>query len=271
MKPQETNRFRDIAFDALLVVFCLLLLGFIVVPLLSIFLNVNLNQSCELLTKPGVISALAIGLATASLSTILSIVLAIPTAYLLATRRFRGKILVETILDIPLVLPPAVAGLALLLAFAPRGIFGPALSWLHIVLPGSVLAVVIAQTFVASVFTLRSSRTAFEGIDRRLIDNAALFTDSRLRILWTVILPLASDGVLSGIVMTWARSMGEFGATLLFAGNLPGVTQTMPLAIYTLMSEDIFASNMLSVILIVVSFTVLIAIRFLNRRRPVGP
>src|SRR4030067_472126 len=110
-------------------------------------------------------------------------------AYLLATRRFRGKILVETILDIPLVLPPAVAGLALLLAFAPRGIFGPALSWLHIVLPGSVLAVVIAQTFVASVFTLRSSRTAFEGIDRRLIDNAALFTDSRLRLVGVVKLP----------------------------------------------------------------------------------
>ncbi len=192
--------------------------------------------------------------------------LAIPTAYLLATRKFHGKIIIATILDIPMVLPPAVAGLALLLTFAPRGTVGFELNHFGIVLPGSILAVIMAQTFVASVFTLQSSRTAFESIDKRLIDNAKLFTNSRLKILQTVTLPLAKGGILSGVVMTWARSMGEFGATLLFAGNLPGVTQTMPLAIYTLMSEDIFASNMLSAILIVVSFTILIVFKLFNRR-----
>ena len=266
---ETSDRYTNFASSIFLIFVSLLFLGFIVLPLSSIFLNLNPTQVTNQLSNPEIINALIIGLVTASLATILSVILAIPTSYLLATRKFHGKSIIETILDIPLVLPPAVAGLALLLTFAPKGILGAVLRQLGIVLPGSMLAVILAQVFVSSTFTLRSSRTAFENIDRRLVDNASLFTNSRMKIFLTVTLPLARDGILSGIVMTWARSMGEFGATLLFAGNLPGVTQTMPLAIYTLMSKDIMASNILSAILIVVSFTVLIGFRILSRNKVV--
>jgi molybdate transport system permease protein len=266
LRTRTTNRIADGASTVFLICISLLMFGFIALPILSIFLNLNISQVSSQLGNPEIINALSIGLITASLATITSVIFAVPTAYLLASRRFHGKSLIETILDIPLVLPPAVAGLALLLTFAPRGILGSLLHRFNIVLPGSMLAVILAQIFVASTFTLRSSRTAFEGIDRKLLDNAKLFTNSRMRIFLSVTLPLARDGVISGIVMTWARSMGEFGATLLFAGNLPGVTQTMPLAIYTLMSQDIVASNMLSAILIGVSFTVLIGFKIFSRR-----
>jgi molybdate transport system permease protein len=166
-----------------------------------------------------------------------------------------------------MVLPPAVAGLALLLAFAPRGLLGPALLQLGIILPGSTFAVVLAQLFVASPFILRSAKTAFENVPRRLIDNATILTPSRVRVFVTVTLPLSLYGVMTGLVMTWARSMGEFGATIMFAGNLPGVTQTMPLAIYMLMAEDPMASNVLSAILVAISFFVLTVFRFLDRKR----
>ncbi|MDQ1280265.1 MAG: molybdate transport system permease protein [Thermoproteota archaeon] len=265
MSQKISDHFSNVTSNIFLISICLLLCGFIAIPLLSIFLNVDIPQVKKQLSNPEVVSALITGLVTALVSTIISMIFAIPTAYLLANRKFPGKTIIDTLLDIPMVLPPAVAGLALLLAFAPRGILGSKLSQLGIILPGSMLAVIMAQTFVASVFTLRSSRMAFEHIDKRLIDNAKLFTNSKLRILLTVTLPLAKNGIIYGVLMTWARSMGEFGATILFAGNLPGVTQTMPLAIYTLMSEDIFASNTLSVILITVSFTVLIIFKSFNR------
>jgi molybdate transport system permease protein len=157
--------------------------------------------------------------------------------------------------------------LALLLAFAPRGLLGPALLQLGIILPGNVFAVVLAQLFVASPFILRSAKTAFENVPRKLVDNARILTPSGVRVFLTVTLPLSMYGVMTGLVMTWARSMGEFGATLMFAGNLPGVTQTMPLAIYMLMAQDPFASNLLSVILVVISFSVLALFKIFDRKR----
>jgi molybdate transport system permease protein len=163
-----------------------------------------------------------------------------------------------------MILPPAVAGLALLLAFAPRDLLGPEFRQLGIILPGSTLAVVLAQFFVASPFVLRSSKAAFENVNRKLVDSARLLNPSSFGVFFTVTLPLAANGVLAGLVMTWARAMGEFGATLMFAGNLPGVTQTMPLAIYMLMAEDPLASNVLSAILVVTSFSILIVFRLLG-------
>jgi molybdate transport system permease protein len=171
----------------------------------------------------------------------------------------------DAVLDMPMVLPPAVAGLALLLAFAPRGLLGPELLRLGIILPGSTVAVVLSQLFVASPFVLRSSKAAFENVDKKLVDSARLLNPSRFSVFITVTLPLAANGVLAGLVMTWARAMGEFGATLMFAGNLPGVTQTMPLAIYMLMAEDPLASNVLSAILVITSFTILAVFKWLGR------
>ena len=240
---------------------------FILLPLAAIFLNLNLSTVVMELQNPSVLDAMKVGLATSSLATIISFAFGVPTAYLLATRDFRGKSLVDALLDLPMVLPPAVAGLALLLAFAPRGLLGPVLLQLGIILPGNVFAVVLAQLFVASPFILRSAKTAFENVPRKLVDNARILTPSGVRVFLTVTLPLSMYGVMTGLVMTWARSMGEFGATLMFAGNLPGVTQTMPLAIYMLMAQDPFASNLLSAILVVISFFVLVLFKLFDRKR----
>ena len=240
---------------------------FILIPLAAIFVNLSPGAVFMELHNPSVLDALEVGLATSSLATIMSFAFGVPTAYLLATRDFRGKSLVDALLDLPMVLPPAVAGLALLLAFAPRGLLGPALLQLGIILPGNVFAVVLAQLFVASPFILRSAKTAFENVPRKLVDNARILTPSGVRVFLTVTLPLSMYGVMTGLVMTWARSMGEFGATLMFAGNLPGVTQTMPLAIYMLMAQDPFASNLLSVILVVISFSVLALFKIFDRKR----
>lgn len=240
---------------------------FILLPLAAIFVNLSPSAVLMELRNSSVLDAMKVGLATSSLATIMSFAFGVPTAYLLATRDFRGKSLVDALLDLPMVLPPAVAGLALLLAFAPRGLLGPALLQLGIILPGNVFAVVLAQLFVASPFILRSAKTAFENVPRKLVDNARILTPSGVRVFLTVTLPLSMYGVMTGLVMTWARSMGEFGATLMFAGNLPGVTQTMPLAIYMLMAQDPLASNLLSVILVIISFSVLALFKVFDRKR----
>jgi molybdate transport system permease protein len=240
---------------------------FILLPLAAIFVNLSPDAMFMELHNSSVLDAMKVGLATSSLATIISFAFGVPTAYLLATRDFRGKSLVDALLDLPMVLPPAVAGLALLLAFAPRGLLGPALLQLGIILPGNVFAVVLAQLFVASPFILRSAKTAFENVPRKLVDNARILTPSGVRVFLTVTLPLSMYGVMTGLVMTWARSMGEFGATLMFAGNLPGVTQTMPLAIYMLMAQDPLASNLLSAILVGISFFVLALFKLFDRKR----
>jgi molybdate transport system permease protein len=236
------------------------------IPLAAIFYNLDATKIVLELQNPDVIDALTLGLITSLFSASVSLVFAIPTAYLLATRNFRGRAILDAVFDVPMILPPAVAGLALLLAFAPRGLLGPGLRQFGIILPGSTLAVILSQFFVASPFVLRSAKAAFENIDKKLVDSARLLNPSRRDVFFTVTLPLAANGVLAGLVMTWARAMGEFGATLMFAGNLPGVTQTMPLAIYVLMTEDPLASNVLSAILVIASFSILIVFRLLGRR-----
>jgi molybdate transport system permease protein len=245
----------------------LLLLLFILIPLGTIFQTLNVDQLVAELRNPQVTGALSLGVATSLAATLVSFLLGVPTAYLLATRNFRGKNLIDALFDVPMILPPAVAGMALLLAFAPRGVLGPALRQLNIILPGSTFAVILAQLFVATPFVLRSSKTAFENVDLKLVQSARLLNPSERGVFLTVILPLSADGVLAGLLMTWARSMGEFGATLMFAGNLPGVTQTMPLAIYMLMAEDPVASNVLSAILVVTSFLILALFRLLTKGR----
>jgi len=248
----------------------LIFLLFILIPLAAIFVNLNAQRIIAELQNPDVIDAVGLGILTSALSTALSFAFGVPTAYLLATRNFAGKSLMDALFDIPMVLPPAVAGLALLLAFAPRGLLGPDLQRFGIILPGSTLAVVLSQLFVASPFVLRSSKAAFENVDKKLIDSARLLNPSGFSVFFTVTLPIAANGVLAGLVMTWARAMGEFGATLMFAGNLPGVTQTMPLAIYMLMAEDPLASNVLSAILVAISFSILVIFKLLGRGNKVN-
>jgi molybdate transport system permease protein len=219
------------------------------------------------LQTPAIVNAIALGLLTSVVATAVSFILAVPTAYVLSTRNFRGKTILDTLMDIPIVLPPAVAGVALLLAFAPKGLLGPLFTGIGITLPGSTIAVIMAQVFVASPLMLRSAKSAFENLNPDLINSAKILSDSDLRVFLTVTLPLSSRQILSGVMMTWARSMGEFGATLMFAGNLPGITQTMPLSIYLLMSEDPFAAIVLSALMITFSFSILICVKLLDRKR----
>src|SRR4029079_13733949 len=179
-----------------------------------------------------VIDALTLSLIKTAISLRLTVAPATPLAPLLTRRRFRGAAVLETIVDLPIVLPPSVAGLALLLAFGRRGILGEPLASIGIELPFTTVAVVIAQTFVSAPFFIRAARAGFLGVDRDYEDAARVDGASERQLTWSITLPLAATALASGIVMTWARALGEFGATIMFAGNFEGRTQTLPLVVY---------------------------------------
>jgi molybdate transport system permease protein len=240
---------------------------FIALPILAVFLRISPSQVSLQLQNAQIIEAIKLSLFTSAIATAIAIVLAVPTAYFMATRKFPGKAIIDTIIDLPIVLPPAVAGVALLYAFAPKGLLGPALNAVGLTIPGYTIAVIIAETFVASPFLLRAAKTGFENMDQDIVNSAKILSGSRLRVFFTVSLPLSIRAVTSGTMMTWARAMGEFGATLMFAGNLPGITQTMPLAIYMLLYSNPLAGVMLSIILIVISFSILIFIKLVEQKR----
>ena len=212
-----------------------------------------------------VLDALALSLITTAISLTLTIALATPLAHLLARRRFRGASIVETIVDLPIVLPPSVAGLALLLAFGRRGILGEPLASIGIELPFTTVAVVIAQMFVSAPFFIRAARAGFLGVDRDYEDAARVDGASERQLTWAVTLPLAAPALASGIVMTWARALGEFGATIMFAGNFEGRTQTLPLVVYgEFQAGHVDASVAAAAILVLAAFGVLLAVRGLR-------
>jgi molybdate transport system permease protein len=237
----------------------------LVTPLLALLWRAGPNLRAGV-TNPLVFDALRLSLLTAFLTTVLSILLGTPTAYFLARRRFPGRAVLNSLIDLPIVLPPAVAGLALLMAFGRQGLLGRPLGVLGISLPFTTAAVVIAQTFVAAPFFMRGARVGFAGVDRRLERIAATLGLSGWSIFWRVTLPLAGRNLLSGAIMTWARALGEFGATIMFAGNFQGRTQTMPLAIYMGLQQDLGAALTVAAILLLVSFSLLIIMRSLTGR-----
>jgi molybdate transport system permease protein len=209
-----------------------------------------------------VVDALVLSLVTTAISLTLTIALATPLAHVLARRRFRGASVVETIVDLPIVLPPSVAGLALLLALGRRGLIGGPLASLGIEFPFTTAAVVVAQMFVSAPFFIRAARAGFVGVDRDYEDAARVDGASERQLTWAITLPLAAPALASGIVMTWARALGEFGATIMFAGNFEGRTQTLPLVVYgDFQSGDVDSSIAAAAILILAAFAVLIAVR----------
>jgi molybdate transport system permease protein len=173
---------------------------------------------------------------------------------------------VDTITDIPAVLPPAVAGLALLMAFGRRGVVGQYFNVLGIDIAFTTLAVVLAQVFVSSPFYIRQARISFQSVDSEFEDTARTMGSSRLNTFLRISLPLASSGLISGAIMAWARALGEFGATIMFAGNMPGRTQTMPLAIYSSFEGNIGPALSISIILVAISFGVILSVKLLGRR-----
>ncbi len=243
----------------------LVLLG---LPLLALVLRVDVTELGRNLASPTVLRALSLSLTTATAAALLALLLGTPLAYLLARRTFRGRRLVDTLVDLPMVLPPAVAGIALLLVFGRRGWLGTPLDAAGISIVFTPVAVVLAQLFVAAPFYIRSAAAGFAEIDSELEQAAALDGASDFAVFRHVTAALAWPAILGGIVMTWARALGEFGATIIFAGNFPGRTQTMPLAIYLGFERDLELAVTLAFLLLAASFTVLLIVHWSLGRRP---
>lgn len=217
------------------------------------------------LTAHVVLSALALSLATTAISLVVTVAFGLPLALVLARRRFRGSGLVEAIVDLPIVLPPAVAGLALLILLGRRGVLGSPLDAVGIEIPFTTLAVILAQVFVSAPFFVRSARSGLAAVDREIEDAARVDGASELALFRHVTVPLAGAALSAGLVMTWARALGEFGATIMFAGNLAGRTQTLPLVVYgEFQGGDLDASIAAAAILVLAALGVLVAVRALH-------
>ncbi len=213
-----------------------------------------------------VLDALVLSLVTTGASLVLAVVFGTPLALLLARRDFRGKWLVDVLVDLPIILPPTVAGLALLLAFGRRGALGTPLEAIGITIPFTTFAVVLAQTFVAAPLYIRSIRAGFASIDRTVEEAAQVDGASRFRLLTGVTMPLAAPAVGAGLALAWARALGEFGATIMFAGNIGGRTQTLPLVVYSEFQSSLDASVAAAAVLVAAAFGVLVAVRLTRWR-----
>ncbi|HEU5356674.1 MAG TPA: molybdate ABC transporter permease subunit [Actinocrinis sp.] len=235
---------------------------FLTLPLVGLLVRTPWSDLAGQLRGTQVLQALRLSLITATVATALSLVLGVPLAWLLARARFPGRRLLRALITVPLVLPPVVGGVALLLALGRRGILGQYLdSWFGITLPFTTAGVVLAEAFVAMPFLVLSVEGALRAADPRFEDAAATLGASGWTTFRRVTLPLIAPGVAAGAVLAWARALGEFGATITFAGNFPGTTQTMPLAVYLALQDDPQAAIVLSLILLAVSITVLAALR----------
>lgn len=240
----------------------LLGLAFLILPLVGLLVRAPWNGLSEQLTSTAVWDALRLSLISATAATAVSLVLGVPLAWLLARTELPGRRVIRALVTLPLVLPPVVGGVALLLVLGRRGIVG---SWLDsafgITLPFTTTGVVIAEAFVAMPFLVISVEGALRAADPRYEEAAATLGASRLTAFRRVTLPLIAPGIAAGAVLAWARALGEFGATITFAGNFPGRTQTMPLAVYLAMESDPQAAIALSLVLLVVSVAVLVGLR----------
>ena len=219
----------------------------------------------EQVRSPLVAEALRLSLVTSTLTLMVVMLLGTPLAYGLARASFPGRRLVDTLIDLPLVLPPVVAGVALLMAFGRRGVLGNELGTLGIELAFSTPAVVVAQVFVSAPFYIRAARAGFQQVDSTLEGIAYTLGASRWSAFRRVALPLARPALLGGAVLCWARALSEFGATLLFAGNFQGRTRTLPLAILTALESDLAAALVIAVVRLVAATVVLVLFRLVNR------
>lgn len=242
------------------------LLLFLLLPLAALLLRTDAEAAWATLAEPAVRTTIGLSLRTSLLSTALVVVLGTPLAYLLARHAFPMKRALDTLVDLPMVLPPAVAGVALLMAFGRRGLVGTWLAEAGIEVTFTPLAVVMAQAFVAAPLFIRTAAIGFTAVEPELEDAARIDGASEWDIFRHITLPLARDGLVGGGVLAWARALGEFGATIIFAGNLPGRTQTMPLAIYLGFELDLQTALTLSALLLSTSFVTLLVVRRLVLR-----
>ncbi len=244
----------------------LVLIGLLGLPLLALVWRAIGKDFIENAFSPTAQNALKLSLITSTTSVLISVLAGTPLAYILARWKFRGKTALELLIDLPVVLPPSVAGLALLIAFGRQGVFGAWLNQIGITLPFTTAAVIIAQTFVSAPLLVRSARVGFSEIDKQLEEAATVEGANELQVFRYIMFPLAGRAMLTGFVLAWTRALGEFGATIMFAGNLIGKTQTMPLAIYLGFEQGLGVAIALSVMFVGVSIALLWAIRRLEYR-----
>jgi molybdate transport system permease protein len=261
---------RRIWFPALLGLALAVALTFLTLPVLAIFVDQSPGDLVASLGEPGALDALWLSLRTTAISMAIILAVGTPAAYLLATRSFRGKAVVVTLVELPLVLPPAVAGIALLAAVGPAGILGGTIEAVGIELALETAGVVVALTFVASPFYVRQGMAAFAAVDRTLLDASRTLGDSEARGFARVMIPAALPGLSAGGALALGRALGEFGATLMFAGSFEGITQTVPLAIYDRFATDFDSALALSAVLVAVSAAILLAVKLVQRDDSLG-
>jgi len=257
-------------FPAALTLALALALAFLCLPIVAIFVNSSPADLVDSLGDQDARDALWLSLRTTAAALAIIVVVGTPAAYLLATRTFRGKALVVTLVELPLVLPPAVAGVALLAAVGPEGLLGGAVEAAGIQLTLATAGVVVALTFVASPFYVRQAMAAFASVDRTLLDASRTLGASEARGFVRVMIPTAMPGLVAGGALALGRALGEFGATLMFAGSFQGITQTVPLEIYNRLGTDFDGALALSAVLVAVSVAILLAVKLVPRAEVLG-
>lgn len=251
-------------FNTILVLAAVIAFAFLLLPLVALFLRVAPSDLIGGLGSQEVRDALLVSLKTSGIAHVIILLVGTPVAYLLGTRNFRGRGLLITLVELPLVLPPAVAGIGLLAAFGRRGLLGEELEAFGISIPFTQTAVVLAIVFVASPFYVRQGIAAFASVDRTLLDASRTLGSGPARTFWRVAMPLAASGLAAGSSLAFARGLGEFGATILFAGSFPGVTRTAPLAIYAELDRSFESALALGALLVVVSVVLLATVKALT-------
>jgi molybdate transport system permease protein len=247
-------------FGAALVAALAAALLFLTLPVVAIFVDTGPLDLLDSLGEEGSLEALRLSLVCSAVAVALIVVVGTPAAYLLATRRFRGRAAIVTLIELPLVLPPAVAGIGLLAALGPQGLLGGVGPELVLTTAG----VIVALTFVSAPFYLRQAQAGFEALDPTLLDASRTLGSSEARTFLRVAIPAAGPSLVTGLALAWGRALGEFGATLMFAGSFRGITQTVPLAIYERFSTDFTGALALSAVLVAVSAALLLAVKLLS-------
>ncbi len=248
-------------FGALLVAALTASLLFLTLPIVAIFVDTAPLDLVSSLGEEGALEALRLSLFCSAVAVAVIVLVGTPAAYFLATRRFRGRTAIITLVELPLVLPPAVAGIGLLAALGPNGVLGGLIEDAGIQLVLTTAGVILALTFVAAPFYMRQAQAGFEALDRTWLDASRTLGAGEARTFMRIAIPAAGPSLVSGLALAWGRALGEFGATLMFAGSFRGITQTVPLAIYERFATDFTGALGLSAVLVCVSAALLLAVK----------
>jgi molybdate transport system permease protein len=257
-------------FQLLLAISLALTLAFLFLPVVAIFTHTPPRDLIQSLDNPVATDALRLSLETTAIAVAIIVIVGTPAAYTLASRSFPGRSIVITLVELPLVLPPAVAGIALLAALGPQGLLGGTLHDAHVQLVLQTAGVIVALTFVSAPFYIRQAQASFEAVDNSLLEAARTLGSGEAGSVARVAVPVALPGLSAGLALAWGRALGEFGATLMFAGSFRGITQTVPLAIYDQFATDFPAALALSAILVAVSAGLLLAVKLVPGQTTAG-